>query len=263
MSNPLPVYFIPHGAGPCFFMDWEPKDAWAATADWLSSIGREPGVKAILVISGHWEAPDFTVTSAPNPALIYDYYGFPDHTYHLSYPAAGSPLLAERIVSLLDGQGLAAKKDEARGFDHGVFIPLMLVRAEADLPVVQLSLKAGLDPSLHLALGRALALLRHEGVLILGSGMSFHNMRGYGDPAFTPIAERFDGWLGETVAAEPAIRAQRLAAWSEAPAARLSHPREEHLLPLMVAAGAAGDDPGRIVFSDRVMEVPISGVRFG
>ena len=263
MSHPLPVYFIPHGAGPCFFMDWEPKDAWTATADWLSSIGRQPEVKAILVISGHWEAQDFTVTSAPNPNLIYDYYGFPDHTYHLSYPAAGSPALADRVASLLEGQGLAAKKDERRGFDHGVFIPLMLVRAEADLPVVQLSLKAGLDPSEHLALGRALAPLREEGVLILGSGMSFHNMRGYGDPAFTPVAERFDGWLGETVAADPVIRAQRLAAWSEAPAARLSHPREEHLLPLMVAAGAAGNDPGRIVFSDRVMEVPISGVRFG
>jgi aromatic ring-opening dioxygenase catalytic subunit (LigB family) len=179
----LPTYFIPHGAGPCFFMAWTrgPADTWDATADWLKGLvaGLPERPKAVLVISGHWEAPVFTVGSGPAPELIFDYYGFPEETYRLRFDAPGSPQLAQRVRDLLDQAGLPAAEDPQRGYDHGVFVPLKLVLPAADIPVVQLSLRADLDPAAHLAAGRALAPLRDEGVLIVGSGMSWHNMRGF------------------------------------------------------------------------------------
>lgn len=259
----LPSFFLPHGAGPCFFMDWQPPDAWDRMAGYLEDLAATLPARprAVLIVSAHWLAPAFTVTGAANPALIFDYHGFPAHTYRLTYPAPGDPALAARVVGLLQGAGLAADSDAERGFDHGVFIPLKLVLPEAEVPVVALSLRADLDPAAHLAAGRALAPLRDEGVLILGSGMSFHNMRGYGDPRFTAPSEAFDAWLTEAVA-DPAARDAALAAWAEAPGGLQSHPRgqEEHLLPLMVAAAAGG--PGRRDFSDRVLEVPLSAFRF-
>ncbi len=262
-ATALPSFFLPHGAGPCFFMDWTPPEAWDRMAAYLRGLadGLPARPKAVLVVSAHWLAPAFTVTSAAAPELIFDYYGFPEHTYRLTYPAPGDPALAARVVELLQGAGLPAAEDAGRGFDHGVFIPLKLVLPEADVPVVALSLRADLDPAAHLAAGRALAPLREEGVLILGSGMSFHNMRGYGDPRFTAPSESFDAWLTE-IAAEPAARDQALAAWAEAPGGLQSHPcgQEEHLLPLMVAAGAGG--PGRRDFTDRIMEVALSAFRF-
>jgi aromatic ring-opening dioxygenase catalytic subunit (LigB family) len=199
------------------------------------------------------------------PELIYDYYGFPPHTYELKYPAPGEPALAERITALLGQAGLSSHIDARRGFDHGMFIPLMLMVPQADIPVVQLSLNVSLDPAAHLALGRALQPLRDEGVLIVGSGMSFHNMRGYGDPRFGPVSDTFDDWLTEAVEAPAAERDAALTAWAEAPMARWCHPprAEEHLLPLMVVAGAAGADRGRKAFSDRVMETTLSAFSFG
>lgn len=267
-ASALPTLFIPHGGGPCFFMDWTrgPADTWDRMAEWLrglaASLPERP--KAVVVISAHWEAPAFTATAGVAPTLIYDYYGFPEHTYRLTYPAPGAPELARRVVGLLADSGLSAETDPERGFDHGVFIPFKLIFPEAEIPVVQLSLKDGLDPAEHLAAGRTLLPLRREGVLIVGSGMSFHNMRGFGDPAFTPVADRFDDWLTAVVESDDSqAREAALADWAAAPEARLSHPREEHLIPLMVAAGAAAGEPARRVFSDRVMETRVSGYRFG
>lgn len=257
----LPTVFIPHGAGPCFFMAWTrgPADAWARTETYLrglvASLPERP--KAILVVSGHWEAPVFTVGSGERPGLIFDYYGFPEHTYELTFDAPGSPTLAARVRGLLAGAGVASAADPERGWDHGVFIPLKLVTPDADIPVVQLSLKAGLDAAEHLAAGRALAPLRDEGVLIVGSGMSWHNMRGF-SPAFTERSARFDAWL-EDAAADPA----RLARWADAPFGREAHPREEHLIPLMVCAGAAEGEPALTAFRDTVMDVVISAIEFG
>src|SRR5262249_53401401 len=134
---------------------------------------------------------------------------------------------------------------------------------DADVPTIQLSLKAGLDPALHLAIGRALAPLRAEGVLILGSGMSYHNLRAFGTASAARTAQVFDAWLQESATAEPELRDQRLREWASAPAARQAHPREEHLLPLMVVAGAAGADRGRVTFSDDFMGVRISAFQFG
>jgi len=267
MSTIQPTHFIPHGGGPCFFMDWNPPHAWDRMAAYLRGIAATLPEKprAILMVSAHWQEAAFTVTTSAAPVLLFDYYGFPPHTYELKYPAPGEPALAERVVELLEAAGLSAGRDAERGFDHGMFIPLLLMFPKAEIAVVQLSLKHGLDPAEHLDAGRALAALREEGVLIVGSGMSFHNMRGYGDPRFGPVSDEFDAWLGAAVEAAPAVRDELLAGWEQAPQARLCHPlrAEEHLLPLMVAAGAAGADEGRKVFSDRVMETTLSGFSFG
>lgn len=259
----LPTLFLPHGGGPCFFMEWDPPDTWKKMAEFLSSAAKDvtPAPKAVLVISGHWEEPEFTVTSNPTPPLIYDYSGFPPETYRLKYNAPGSPELAQRVVSLLSDGGIPARSDPQRGFDHGVFIPFKLVYPEANVPIVQLSLKAGLDPAAHIAAGRALAPLRDEGILIAGSGMSYHNLRSFFAVGSNPASDRFDSWLTSAVTSEDA--AQKLLEWRKAPSAREAHPREEHLIPLMVAAGAAEHDRGRRIYQDHVMGAAISAYRFG
>lgn len=266
----LPTLFIPHGGGPCFFMDWTlmggPADTWDATANWLRGLSATLPAKpkAIVVISGHWEERVFTASSASSPHMIYDYTGFPPHTYKLQYPAPGEPALAEHMVSLLKKAGLPARTDSTRGFDHGIFIPFLLAFAAADIPIVPLSLTANLDPAEHLAAGRALAELRNEGVLIVGSGMSYHNMHAFRTPAATAPSLIFDDWLTDALAEKDReTRWERLCRWDTAPAARNAHPREEHLLPLMTAAGAGDDSPGRRIFSDNVMMATISGFRFG
>lgn len=265
MPDVLPTWFIPHGGGPCFFMEWDPPDTWKKLAAWLSGLETTLSAPphAVVVISGHWEEDAFTVTAHAHPPLIYDYYGFPEHTYRLEYAAPGAPELARQIAGLLRESGLSAHVDPQRGLDHGVFIPFKLIFPKADIPVVQLSLQSGLDPATHLAAGRALVVLRQQGVLLVGSGMSYHNLQGFfgGEGE---RADRFDAWLTETVGlADPEVRASRLMEWSRAPAARMAHPREEHLVPLMVAAGAAGTDAGRQVFADRIMGARISAYRFG
>ena len=254
------VDFVPHGGGPCFFMDWTmgPADTWDRMGTFLRSFASLPRPTAILVVSGHWEEQGFAFTGSQNPSLLYDYYGFPESTYALTYPAPGSPELAARAAGLLQAAGLPARVDNDRGWDHGVFIPLKLMYPEADVPVVQMSLDASLDPLLHRQAGEALQSLREEGVRIVGSGMSYHNLRMFGPRAGAP-SEAFDAWL--TAAVEG--RGGRLADWATAPGARESHPREEHLAPLFVAAGAAGEDAGRRVYTDVVMGARVSAYRFG
>lgn len=218
-SAAQPVLSIPHGGGPCFFMVWEPADTWTGMADFLTqaaaSLAARP--KAILVISAHWQSDTLRVTSAAAPSLLYDYYGFPAHTYALQYPAAGEPDLARQITARLTEAGHPTVLDSERGFDHGVFVPLKLMFPEADIPVVQLSLQRDLNPETHLAIGQALAPLREQGVLIIASGMSFHNMAGYGNPAFTEPSQAFDSWLTEAVTASPQFRHDSLCQWQQAP----------------------------------------------
>ena len=258
-----PALFIPHGGGPCFFMP-DPRGTWRGMESYLKSLAASLPAKprAILVVSGHWEAPAFAFTGASaHPGLIFDYYGFPPETYHLTWPAPGAPWLAERGSDLVAKAGLPAAIDPARGFDHGVFVPLKVAFPAADIPVVQMSLHASLDPALHLAAGRALAPLRDEGVLVVGSGMSFHNLRAYGDPRVREPAAEFDRWLVHAAGAPAAERTSLLADWQSAPWARLCHPREEHLLPLMVAAGAS-EEPGSHDFGEEVLSGAVSGFRF-
>jgi len=241
----------------------DPEGIWAGMAGFLrnlpASLPERP--RAILIVSGHWETRGFALTGSARPPLVFDYYGFPPHTYQLRYDAPGAPTLAGRAAQLLQQAGFSAAIDPQRGLDHGVFVPLKVVFPEADIPVVELSLDAGLDPALHLAAGRALAPLRDEGVLVMGAGMSFHNLRALGDPRLTTPSRQFDTWLSEAAAAPADERAARLTRWQDAPAARLAHPRHEHLLPMMVAAGASAE-PGRRIYNEMVLGTMISGFAF-
>lgn len=198
-----PSLFIPHGGGPCFFMKWTmgPADTWEKTRAFLESIPASlpERPQALLVISGHWEEDVPTVGAAKSPQLIYDYSGFPPETYKLTWPAPGAPELAGKVQTLLDKAGLGAQLSRTRGYDHGVFIPLKVAFPEANLPVVTLSLASSLDPTLHLAIGRALAPLRDEGILIIGSGMSFHNLRALFTGGALERSREFDRWLTETI----------------------------------------------------------------
>lgn len=273
-SNRFPVYFIPHGGGPWPFMEfpkdehgvapWDDLDAFLRGLD--AEVGRRP--KAILVISGHWEKePVPTVSSAERPGMLFDYYNFPPHTYELSYPAPGSPTLAARARALLTAAGIESAEDAARGYDHGVFIPLMLAYPDADVPITVMSLKNTLDVASHVAIGKALEPLRDEDVLIIASGMSYHNMRQFrqAEPTHVQQAVRFDQWLAEAVTLDDVDeRAARLSTWNQNPDALACHvPDHDHLVPLFVAAGAAGADAGRQVFQGHFLGKPYSGFRFG
>jgi aromatic ring-opening dioxygenase catalytic subunit (LigB family) len=261
----MPVYFLSHGGGPWPYVEGM-RQQFANTEHAFKALPeRLPAKpKAVLVITGHWEADAFTVSTAERPPMVYDYSGFPEHTYHLQYPAPGSPALASKVKALLLNAGISAKEDPGRGFDHGVFVPLALMYPNADVPVVMLSLKSDYDPQAHIRVGQALGPLRDEGVLIIGSGLTYHNMRGFGRDESTPIAEAFEKYLHSAIEQSDAkVRNAMLVKWEAAPGARLAHPQEDHLLPLMVVAGAAGNDVGRTVFVDRVMKVPMASYEFG
>ena len=261
MADSAPrVLCIPHGGGPMPVLG-EPSHG--ALIDFLTGaedlVGRPT---AILLVSAHWECPQPTLTSGAHPELIYDYGGFPPETYELRYPAPGSPDLAQRAAGLLEGAGFAPRLDDRRGFDHGMFIPLMLMYPDAAIPVVQLSLLGSLDPAAHLAMGAAIAELADDDVLILGSGFTFHNMNAFfSSSGEDPDNEAFERWLDHAVTdpgIDPDERARLLAGWADAPGARWCHPREEHLLPMHVCAGAGGG-PARRVFDGTVLGKRASG----
>ncbi len=263
-----PSIYLPHGGGPCFFMD-PPADEpsrWVAMAAYLRGLPETLPARpeALLVVSAHWERPRPTVLAGANPGLLFDYYNFPPQTYRLAYPAPGAPDLAVRVRSLLADAGIESDVEMARDYDHGVFIPLKVAFPAADIPILQLSLQTGLDPVRHMAIGKALSPLRDDNIAIIGSGLSFHNLQALGDPRAGGPAAAFDRWLTQILCDGPiAEREVRLAQWSEAPGARACHPREEHLLPLMVAAGAAGGEAGRHAFSGTIWGKAVSAYHFG
>lgn len=241
-----PVFFISHGGGPWPWMPDYLNSVYANLAQslrgLLNTLPQRP--KAILMISAHWEAPEFTVQTALQPDMIYDYGGFPAHTYQVHYESSGSLELAEHVENLLEQANIRVVTDAQRGYDHGMFSPMQVINPAADIPVVQLSLKTGLDPEEHIALGRALSSLRDENILIIGSGLSYHNLRMFNAHASEP-SKIFDQWLYDTVVEhQGSERNERLNQWELAPAARIAHPREEHLLPLMVTVGAAENEAG-------------------
>lgn len=262
-----PVVFVPHGGGPWPWMEEVFGDARenAAMRKYLESLAGLPKTppKALLVISAHWEESSPTLMTGDKPPLLFDYYGFPPETYKLTWPAPGAPQLVERVDGLLKAAGFKVEHDNKRGFDHGTFVPLKLAYPTPTVPVLQLSLKKGLDPAEHLAMGRALAPLRDEGVYIVGSGMTFHNMRGFGNPQAATPSKEFDLWLQATTKASAPDREKALTEWAKAPAARFCHPREEHLLPLMVIAGAAGGDVGSVPYADTYTGLSLSAHQFG
>lgn len=262
----MPVAYLPHGGGPWPWVDLGfDRQGDLDLRAYLESVSALPKTtpKALLVVSAHWEQSVPTVMTAARPPMLYDYYGFPPESYEIQWPAPGAPDVAARVQEVLRAAGIASATDAQRGFDHGTFVPLKLVYPDANIPTLQLSLKAGLDPAEHLAIGRALAPLRDEGVFIIGSGMSYHNMRGFRDPRGRPVSETFDAWLREAAIAPPAERAKKLAAWAQAPEARAAHPREEHLIPLMVIAGAAGDDAGTVAYNGKYAHLRLSAYHYG
>jgi aromatic ring-opening dioxygenase catalytic subunit (LigB family) len=188
-----PVIFVPHGGGPCFWIEFPPPfgpHAWDSLRDYLAgvlkSLPERP--KAFLVITAHWEADKPTVSVNPKPGMLYDYNGFPPHTYKLSYPAPGDPALAGEVKRLIEAAGLPVATDGERGFDHGVFVPFLIVDPKAEIPVVMVSLRKDLDPAFHIKLGKALAPLRDQGVAIIGSGSSYHDLRHFRDGDTTDSA---------------------------------------------------------------------------
>ncbi len=266
-STRMPVVYLPHAGGPYSYVDLgRPREEVDAVVDYWRNIATSLPEKprALVVISAHWEATVPTVMTSSRPPMLYDYYNFPPASYEIQWPAPGAPDVAARVRELLGAAGIETATDDDRGFDHGTFVPLGRSFPDADVPTLQLSLRSDLDPERHLAIGRALAPLRDEGVLILGSGMSYHNMRGFFRGEGQASAdERFDAWLQATVAKPRADRDAALAEWTKAPDARDVHPREEHLLPLMVVAGAAGDDAATVPFSGSIFGKRVSAVHFG
>lgn len=261
----MPTYFISHGGGP---WPWMPE--MAAHLDPLAKslaampadIGARPA--AVLMISGHWETEDFAVMHHADPPMVYDYYNFPAHTYEIKYAAPGAPGLAEKVAGMIAGAGLPTRLDEEMGYDHGSFVPMAVMYPQADMPLFQVSMRHGYDPAQHMALGRALAPLRDQGVLIVGSGLSYHNLGAFGPQARVPSAE-FDAWLGAALNLPPAERTAAILNWESAPYARQCHAQEDHLVPLFAALGAAEDAAAARVYHQTGIfgGVTASSWRFG
>lgn len=250
------ILFIPHGGGPLPLLGDEGHRHLVKFLQEIPSALGQPS--AILVISAHWEENVATITRGANPSLIYDYYGFPEASYQIQYPAPGSPGLADKIFQLLAHGGIEARLDSERGFDHGLFVPLKIMFPEAKIPCVQLSLVRGLEPLAHINIGKALSALRQENVLVVGSGFSFHNLGAFfGRNSESPDSRNaeFEAWLIDSCT-NPALsageRETRLIHWRDAPYADYCHPREEHLLPLHVCLGLS-DAPARLVFKGEVL----------
>jgi len=249
------IVYLSHGGGPLPILGDPGHQAMVDFMKWLPSRLTKPD--AIIVVSAHWEENAVTLLGAQNPPLFYDYYGFPDEAYKITYPAPGNPVLANRIVELLGENNISAQIDLERGYDHGSFIPLKLMYPEANIPTIQISLLHSLDAASHIALGKAMRELMHENILIVGSGFSFHNQNAFfgrelGAP--DPENDTFQNWLIETCTGSMSQveREERLIAWEKAPSARYCHPREEHLLPLHVCLGMAGK-PAEVVFDDQIL----------
>lgn len=248
----MPALYLPHGGGPAFFMQGPMAQLFDPMKEFLaalpSSLPEQP--RAIVVVSAHWEAETVQVSSGTHHDLLFDYYGFPQETYSLTYPASGSPELADRVIELLSTAGIPAEPNSVRGWDHGVFIPLKVMYPEAEIPLVAMSLHAGLNAEEHGRIGAALRSLRQEGVLIIGSGMSYHNLSELTGSA--PGSLEFDRYLDEALRGPGSHRRTRLNAWEDEPTGRSAHPREEHLIPLMVASAAGSDLPGDKIWAGHV-----------
>lgn len=246
----MPTYFISHGGGPWPWMpDWRKMfvNLEASFVQMVRDLPERP--KAILMISGHWEDAAFAVMTSANPPMVYDYSGFPPETFKIQYKAPGAPDIARRAAELIAAAGLPVRLDAGQGYDHGTFVPAYIMYPDASVPLFQISLRHGYDPAEHLALGRALAPLRDEGVLIIGSGLSYHNLRLFGPGAKVP-SEAFDAWLAGVMADAPAARTAALLDWESAPHARTCHAQEDHFAPIWAVLGAAEDEAATMVYHD-------------
>ena len=237
-----PILYLPHGGGPMPLLG-EPSHA-GMVAFWKEMAEKFPAPDAIVMISAHWEAEVASITASKAPEMLYDYSNFPAETYQYQYPSPGHPALAKQMAEMLAGNNIQVKRETERGYDHGMFVPMMLMYPKADIPCIQLSLLSSLNAQQHLDLGKALADLRQQNILVIGSGMSFHNFSAMRRRSADDQkqSQAFDEWLVETCcsnALSAEEREQRLSNWESTPSGRFSHPREEHLLPLHVCFGMA------------------------
>jgi aromatic ring-opening dioxygenase catalytic subunit (LigB family) len=241
------VIFFSHGGGPLPLLGDPLHEAMVQFMKQLGTTLKRPD--AIVVISAHWEEEKPTITASDHPSLFYDYFGFPKEAYTITYPAVGDPLLATRLASLLGDAVL----DTDRGFDHGMFIPLSLMYPDASIPTVQLSLLSSLSPGDHWRLGESLRPLLDENLLVIGSGFSFHNMRQFWKKD-DDKNHAFQEFLIDTCSREQSFskRKEALLQWEQAPYARYCHPREEHLLPLLVCQAMA-QGTASLVFDDVII----------
>ncbi len=232
----MPSLFVSHGAPTLIIQDGP---AHRFLAGYGAALGKP---SAILVASAHWESRDLLVSTADRPETIYDFYGFPKALYDITYAAPGAPAVAARAAAMLRDAGLKGAEDPSRGLDHGAWVPLRLMYPEADIPVAQISIQTGLGPAHQLAVGRALAPLRDEGVLILGSGSATHNLAEFrGQPVDTPPPYWVTAFAEWTNTALSEGRTDDLLDYrNNAPHAARNHPTEEHFLPLLTALGAGG-----------------------
>jgi len=261
-QNKKRIVYFSHGGGPLPLLG---DPGHKAMIDFMRVLPEQIArPDLILVISAHWEEAIPTLLGSPNPPMFYDYYGFPPETYEVTYPAPGAPEAAHKIAEILVAAGVPAQINPTRGYDHGHFIPLMIMYSEADIPTLQLSLIRGLNPERHLQLGEALRPLLEENVLIIGSGFSFHNISAFSwsaTKAPDPANDAFQDWLIEaTQHTAYADTRHALLNWAQAPHARYCHPREEHLLPLLVCAGLA-QSSAQVLFDDTILGK--RGVAFG
>ena len=258
MENKGQVLFIPHGGGPLPILGHKGHQQMVSFLKNFNQKLNKPS--AIIVISAHWEENEVKIIGGENPQLIYDYYGFPDESYKITYPAPGNVNLANKIKKLLDKDNIKSSLDKTRGFDHGVFIPLKLLYPDASIPCVQISLLKGLDPKKHIQIGKALRDLMNEDILIIGSGMSFHNLKILLSSSNISNEEEknindFDKWLVKIFTDKKITNNERekeIINWANAPAARFCHPREEHLIPLHVCMGIKSSS-AKLVFNDKIM----------
>lgn len=265
------IFFIPHGGGPLPLMD---DPGYARLAEMLQTLNGDVQChKAIIVVTAHWETERPTLTRLAQPAMLYDYYGFPQKAYEIVYPAPGAPALADRVADALAAQGFDPAFDDERGFDHGVYVPMTLIRPEADIPILQMSVLESLDPAQHIAMGRALAPFIGEDIALIGSGFSFHNLGALTGRAKFDVAEgqaeakAFHDWLDHSICSPqlgPDQREKALIDWASAPGARFCQPREEHLLPLHVCLGAAmaSEMTASSIFGEPVKGYQTSGYRW-
>ena len=257
------VLFIPHGGGPLPILgDSRHKEIIKFLKKIKFRINKP---SSIIVISAHWEEDEVNITSGEKPSLIYDYYGFPEESYKITYPAPGNSKLANKIKNLLMAKDINSKLNPERGFDHGVFIPLKIMYPEASITCVQISLLKNLDPKKHIEMGKALSSLMDENILILGSGMSFHNLNillsgSESTDSDNAKNKEFDDWLVNVCAGDKLNNVEKekaLIEWIKAPSARFCHPREEHLIPLHVCYGIK-NKKADLVFNDNVIEKKVS-----
>lgn len=249
------IIYLSHGGGPLPLLN---DSTHFNMIEFMKDLSRTIKIpKAIIVVSAHWEEDCFTITGAKKPNLLYDYYGFPEEAYKITYPVLGDCHLAKKIHNALKDNEIYSFVDKEKGLDHGVFVPLKLLYPQADIPTIQISLKKGLDSKQHIELGKILREFINEDILLIGSGFSFHNMNGFdfeGKTREDKSNDEFQNWLIDLFSNkyEKSEIEQMLIDWEKAPSARYCHPREEHLIPLMVCFGAS-ENPGEVVFDNYIL----------